>query len=277
METMNGGKGMDHLDVLGVNELGTMGTSVTRLMPLRATASGDSHRARSSSPRRGHQGRSSSSGESRRTTEIEILERNVASFEEKIQLIRSKKEEKEAKKKAKALTKQCEEAERIEREQSIAKKIEKEKRAEVKQMELAKSVEVQLSLKIGELRDDIRQELRRVIKGKSKAKAPTSSDDDSGSGSDDGTSELSPPTGRLTINEKRKWGEEPFFEDSPPLVILPKCTPARRTVMKPIKLTPRLKSHTLKTKSHAKVKTRCRRTSTLRLCGVWNGQAISMP
>ncbi|GBG91652.1 hypothetical protein CBR_g52688 [Chara braunii] len=112
------------------------------------TASGDSQRARSSSPRRGYQGRSSSSGESRHTPELEKLERNVASLQEYVQLERAKKEEKEAKKKAKALAKQREEEERLERERSIAKRIEKKKRAEEKQLELAKSVDIQLDVGI---------------------------------------------------------------------------------------------------------------------------------
>ncbi|GBG83632.1 hypothetical protein CBR_g37435 [Chara braunii] len=217
---------------------------------------GDSQRARSSSPRRGFQGQSSSSGESRRTPELEKLERNVASLQEYIQLERAKKDEKEARKKAKALAKQREEEGRLERERSIAKKIEKEKRAEEKQLELAKSVDTQLFLKIGELRDEIRQELRRAIKGKNKAKSQTSNDEESGNESDDGTNDLNIRTGQLTINEKRKRGEEPVFEDSsPPMIVPPKRTPTRHKGMKEIK-TPRSKTRTPRTKMKSRTKLR---------------------
>ncbi|GBG84046.1 hypothetical protein CBR_g37923 [Chara braunii] len=186
---------------------------------------------------------------------------------EYIQLKRSKKEEKEAMRKEKALAKQREEEERMEREQRMARKIEKEKRAEIKQMKLAKYVDVQLSLKIGELRDEIRQELRKVIRGKSKEKAPVPSDDDSDNGSDDDTEDLSARTGQLTLNEERKRGGDPGFEDNPPMVGPLKRTPACQTVIVPTKLTPRLKSRTPKTKlkSSMKVRVRGRPTSSKKI------------
>ncbi|GBG71198.1 hypothetical protein CBR_g8501 [Chara braunii] len=232
----------------------------------------DSYRGRSTSPRRGHQAKSSSSGESQMASNIEKLGQNVASLQEYVKLELSKKSKREAKKKVKELAKQREEEERMERERRIARKAEKERKAKEKNLKLAKSVDLQLSLKIGELREEIRHELRRVIKGKAKdvKQACSRSTSDSNGNGVGGVDGLSAMAGRLTINEKRKRGEEPVFEDSPPMEIPPKRTPAKCSFVKPIRLTSRLKSRTPETMLRTKLKRRSRQASNKKIpaeCG----------
>ncbi|GBG75198.1 hypothetical protein CBR_g19711 [Chara braunii] len=215
--------------------------------------------------------KSSASGEPRMSSEFEKLGRNVASLQEYVQLERSKQDEKEAQKKAKKLAKQKPEEEKIEREQRVARKKAKVWKAEERELKLAKNVDMQLSLKIGELRDEIRQELRRVMTGKSKAKNSSGASGCRSNGDIDGGSEdLSARTKQLTINEKRKRGAEPVFEDSPPMVVPSKRTPGRRLGIKPIRLTPRLKSRTPKVKSRSTTKPKSRQASNMKIpaeCG----------
>ncbi|GBG67560.1 hypothetical protein CBR_g689 [Chara braunii] len=130
-------------------------------------------------------------------------------------------------------------------------------------------MDIKVAVRVRELRDDVREDVRQeireaisqlctmVARGKQKVVEPAIPGSKS-SGSSSETEELSERTRNLCITKKRKGGEEPVFEDSPPMELPPKCTPRR--MGKPVNLT------TILTRSKAKAKTKTptpRKTPTL--------------
>ncbi|GBG90820.1 hypothetical protein CBR_g51325 [Chara braunii] len=176
------------------------------------------------------------------------------------QYVENEHQKKASKERKKAEKKEAEEREKVERAAAelTKKKEEGKARKEADRIEeMNKNLDIKVAVRVGELwedvREDLRQEIREAIgklfvavtRGKQKKIQPAvSASDNSGSSSE--TEEPSTRTRNLCITEKRKRGEEPVFEDSPPTELPPKRTP--RKTGKPVNLTFKL------TRSRAKEK-----------------------
>ncbi|GBG87652.1 hypothetical protein CBR_g45805 [Chara braunii] len=168
------------------------------------------------------------------------------------QYVEKEQQKKAAKERKKQERKEAEEGEVNElREMELRKrrKEEKARKEAERNEEINENLDLKVAVRVGELRNDVREdvqlEIREAInelckaaaKGKQKVAHPTSSGTGS-SGSSSETEEFSKRTKNLSINEKRKRGEEPVFEDSPPMESPPKRTPRRAG--KPANLTTRM-------------------------------------
>ncbi|GBG91693.1 hypothetical protein CBR_g53507 [Chara braunii] len=172
---------------------------------------------------------------------------------------RLKKEEKERKKKEKAeearLRHEEEEAKKL-REKKKTKKakkaaekaaLEAQREAEFRE-EMHKTVNMQVHIKLSEVNDVLHRGLRYtaqkagLVRSRKGKEPTTQSSDEEVSAKEDGESEdeeLNRRASELRILEKRKRGEEPLFEDSPPMETAPKRTGKRGSVL-PLRLTTRL-------------------------------------
>ncbi|GBG62879.1 hypothetical protein CBR_g34251 [Chara braunii] len=214
-------------------------------------------------PRRQRVSRPSSSTDSRgdrsqgkRSTSGELLESKVAEISKSVAAVcqyveieQQKKAMKERRKMEKKEAEERAEAEHAEAELKRKKKEEKLRRDAEKFEEVNKHLDIKVALRVGELREDVQEDVRfeiretsnelcrTVARGKQKAIPLPGSDQESGaSGSD--TEEISERTRKLCISQKHKRGPGPVFEGSPPMKQPPRRTP--RKVTKPAKLTERL-------------------------------------
>ncbi|GBG91153.1 hypothetical protein CBR_g52034 [Chara braunii] len=189
----------------------------------RPSTSYETRRGRSISPR----------GDTRESTvkevdklqlQIKELNKSLASVSEFVQSERAKKEAEEQARREAEAEEQRKVAEKKAKEKKERRRLEKLQREQERDAELEKKMEMQLAMKTGDFFGPV---LNVVRKAKAKKQVVTISDHDSESehgshGSD--TEGIRTQTRRLTINEKRKRGPEPAFEDSPPML-----TPAKRT------------------------------------------------
>ncbi|GBG66761.1 hypothetical protein CBR_g68747 [Chara braunii] len=227
-------------------------------------------------PRRQSSARASTSSDSRRDgsvsprcypwhmTPSDLIHSKVVEIGKSVAAVCQYVENEQQKKAAKECRKMEEaedraEADRMEVERKKKKKEEKAWKEAERLEDINKKMDIKVAVRVGELRDDVcedvRQEILKAIsefcvveaRGKQKVVQPARSGSES-SGRSIETEELSTRTRNLCITEKRKRGEEPVFEDSPPMELPPKRTP--RATRKPVNFTSRL------ARSKAKAKTK---------------------
>ncbi|GBG69888.1 hypothetical protein CBR_g4716 [Chara braunii] len=207
---------------------------------------------------------------------LDELGRTVASIQEFIELERARRTEREQQ------ARECKEARRVEAEaraaeaERAARKAEKQRKRE-EQMKMAKAVEVQLSLRLGDIREEIKTEVRRDVAGTlvksqtktfvnatGKGKEAAVQDVPSSSGVNNEVEAITEGTGSLSIQEKRKRGDvEIPVEDSPPVITLAKRT-NKRLGVRPIRLSDRLQ----RSRSRIPVRKTNRRVATKALTAV---------
>ncbi|GBG66324.1 hypothetical protein CBR_g58815 [Chara braunii] len=119
-----------------------------------------------------------------------------------------------------------------------AREAEKQRKREEEQLKMAKVVEVQLSLRLGDIQEEIKTEVRKAVAGTlvksqtktflntaGKSKEVVVEDVPSSSGAASDVEAITKGTGSLSIQEKRKRGDvETPVGDSPPVT-----TPAKRS------------------------------------------------
>ncbi|GBG80446.1 hypothetical protein CBR_g30910 [Chara braunii] len=199
----------------------------------RPSTSHDPQRVLSTSPKKDRSGEAGGSTslhpELRR--QIEELGRGLASVSEFVQTEMAKKAEEERVAKEAEAEAQRKAAEKTEREKKERKRLGKLCKDEERAVEIDKQVEIQVAIKTSEFFDRMEanlipgMSLARKAKGKKQvvyvSEHETKSEEE---GRESTTKDIRTKTGRLTINEKRKRGPEPKFDDSPPML-----TPVKRT------------------------------------------------
>ncbi|GBG63243.1 hypothetical protein CBR_g37328 [Chara braunii] len=201
-------------------------------------------RGRSVSPRRatGTGIRRSPSIDSQTSSRLAELGQSIATLHEFVDLEMARRSEKEKKRHDKEEARLREEEERKAEAAKAGKKVEKLRKREEEQLELTKAVEMQLALRIGNIRDDLRNEIRRVVgeveKGKAKVVEQLSSTSGSGAGNND-VEVITEGTERLAISEKRKRGEETPVGNNPH-VTTPAKRANKRTTVRPLRFSERL-------------------------------------
>ncbi|GBG91590.1 hypothetical protein CBR_g52626 [Chara braunii] len=113
--------------------------------------------------------------------------------------------------------KRREEEHRREVEARQAKKLERTKKREEEQLAMTKALEVQMAIRLSQIHDDIKNEVRKAI-AKGKEKVAEEVPETSGGGVGEPSVEvITDETGKLSIAEKRKRGEDVAVGDSPPV------------------------------------------------------------
>ncbi|GBG85035.1 hypothetical protein CBR_g39499 [Chara braunii] len=201
-------------------------------------------RGRSASPRRSNGAtiQRSPSVDSKTVSRIDELGQSVATLWEFVDLEMARRNEKEKKQHEREETRRREEEERKAEAIRAAKKADKLRKREEEQLEMSKALEMQLSLRLGNIRDDIREEIRRAVGATMKGKAKVAKDIPSTSGSETGYNEvevITQGTEQLAISEKRKRGEETPVGNSPP-VKTPTKRANKRTTVNPPRFSERL-------------------------------------
>ncbi|GBG74332.1 hypothetical protein CBR_g18743 [Chara braunii] len=150
------------------------------------------------------------------------------------QFVETEQQKKAAKERKKVEKKEAEERVEVERQEleQKCKKEEKVRREAEKFEEVNKHLDIKVALRVGELREDVRLEIREAIndlccavaRGKQKVN-PFSGPGHESSASSSDTEELSESARNLSISEKRKREPEPVFDDSLPMEQPLKHTP----------------------------------------------------
>ncbi|GBG69303.1 hypothetical protein CBR_g4002 [Chara braunii] len=172
-------------------------------------------------------------GQSRRAVANDPLESKVAEIGKSVaavcQFVEIEQQKKALKERKKMERKEAEERAAAEQQELELKrkKEDKVRRDAEKFEEVNKHLDIKVALRIGELREDVREDV-----------VPTAGSGHGSSASSSDTEQLSEKTRKLCISEKRKRGPEPMFGGSPPMEIPPKRTP--RKAVKPAQLTERL-------------------------------------
>ncbi|GBG59985.1 hypothetical protein CBR_g315 [Chara braunii] len=177
-----------------------------------------------------------------------------------------KKDEKEQRKREKKEAEEheaagCEQAERKAKKKAEKCKEEMELEAQRRE-EMRKDNDIQLAIRLSEMEENFSHQvesvigpLREIIRhGKKKvtyvAESASASEEESDTNV---TQEQSAQAEHLCISEKRNRGQEPEFDDSPPMELPPKRTP-RKGALKPTKLTGRMTRARTIVKAHGSVK-----------------------
>ncbi|GBG68639.1 hypothetical protein CBR_g3180 [Chara braunii] len=145
--------------------------------------------------------------------------------------------------------------------------------AKLEQLLMAKAMEVQLSVRLGNIREEIKTEVRKALTStmlksqvtttvntKDKGKAVWVEEPPYASGTSSEVEAITEGTGKLSIREKRKRGEDTPVGDSPPVVTPTKRT-SKRTGVRPLRLSERLQR--TRTKIAVRRSTRGTATKTL--------------
>ncbi|GBG76396.1 hypothetical protein CBR_g22143 [Chara braunii] len=186
--------------------------------------------------------RRSPSIDSKTVSRLDELGQSVATLPEFVDLEMARRNEKEKKRREKEEARLREEEERKAEAAKAAKKMEKLRKREEDQLELTKVVEMQLALCIGNICENLQNEIRRVVGDveKRKAKVVEQLPSTSGSGAGDNDVDvITEGTERLEICEKRKRGEETPVGNSPP-VTTPAKRANKRTTVWPLQFSDRL-------------------------------------
>ncbi|GBG79231.1 hypothetical protein CBR_g29283 [Chara braunii] len=216
----------------------------------RASTSSNSRGYRSYSSRKQYRGSSSEDREVQ--SQIKEFGRNLESMREFIEAQQAAKEEQLRRKNEKKEVENREREAAEVRAKKVGKKAEKTRLEEERVAAMKKDMDVHVKLSVKEAmkeawRDsDLRDALMAAKVGekkKGKQKVSFTSDNEFSEYEyvSSGTEEIREHTGNLSINEKRKRGPEPVFEDSPPMELPPKHTPKRtlkRGTTKTLKMTP---------------------------------------
>ncbi|GBG70477.1 hypothetical protein CBR_g6606 [Chara braunii] len=201
-------------------------------------------RGRSVSPRRANAAtiQRSPSIDSKTSSKLEELGQSVATLREFVDLEMAQRNEKEKKRREREEASVREEEERRAEAAKAARKAEKLRKREEEQLEMAKAVEMQLTLRLSSIWDDIRNEIRRAVGETVKGKAKLVEERPSTSGSGAGDNEvevITEGTERLAIREKRNRGEETPVGNSPP-VVTPAKRANKRTMVRSLRFSERL-------------------------------------
>ncbi|GBG43979.1 hypothetical protein CBR_g77533, partial [Chara braunii] len=183
---------------------------------------------------------------------IDEIGRSVASLQEYVEMERVRRMEREQRRREREEARRAKEEFRRAEEERRARKAEKQRKQEEEKMAMAKAVEVQLSLRLGGIREDIHTEVRRAVtatvtknqigtttelpgKGKEKAVEDVPSSSETASE----VEAITEGTEKLTIQEKRKTGEDLPVGDSPKVTTPTKCA-SRKVSVRPLCLADRL-------------------------------------
>ncbi|GBG79347.1 hypothetical protein CBR_g29497 [Chara braunii] len=183
---------------------------------------------------------------------LDELGRTVASVQEFVEMERVRRVEKEQRRREREEARQAEEAARVAEAERAFRKAEKLRKREEEQLAMAKAVEVQLSVTLGDIREEIRAEVCKALSnsvdkgqtktaaiGKGKDKVITIEDLPSTSGTSSEVEAITEGAGNLSIQEKRKRGEDTPMGDNPP-VTMPAKRVSKRTGIRPVRLSERL-------------------------------------
>ncbi|GBG71601.1 hypothetical protein CBR_g9017 [Chara braunii] len=184
--------------------------------------------------------------------QLEELGRNMASMQEFIEMERARHAERELRRQEREAARIAEEKVVAAEAERAARKVEKLRRKEEEQLAMAKAVEVQLSLRLGDIRDEIKIEVRRVVAGSvvknltstqvttiAKEKGKAVEDLPSSSGTTSEIEAITEGAENLTIQDKRKREVDTPVGDSPP-VTTPAKRVSKRQVIRPVRLSERL-------------------------------------
>ncbi|GBG75278.1 hypothetical protein CBR_g19911 [Chara braunii] len=222
----------------------------------RPSSSYDSRQGRSSSPRRSYR------DDREVQSQMRDIGRSVALMREYIEADRAAKE---AKARLKEERKEAERREQELREAKARKAKKKANKAKLEEQRIAamkKDMDIQVKLTVKEAMKDVLLGTEipdalvaaKLLESKGKQKVTYASDDEYLSDFErvSGEAEEIPGrTGKLTIQEKRKRGPDPVFEDSPLMELQAKRTPKRtprRGTRGTVHLTPRMTRSKTKSK-----------------------------
>ncbi|GBG86995.1 hypothetical protein CBR_g44450 [Chara braunii] len=211
-----------------------------------------SRRTATVSPPRGQVQQPLSGGDQGAHNQLDELGKTVASVQEFVKMERARRAEKEQRRLEREEARRAEaEARRAEAERA-ARKAEKLRKREEEQLAMAKAVEVQLSLRLGDIRDEIKTEVRKALTSTALKSQPEAAVTVTGkgkevligslpstSGSANEVDVITEGTTKLVIQEKRKRGEDTPVGDSPPVTTPTKRTRKRMDV-RPVRLSGRL-------------------------------------
>ncbi|GBG89219.1 hypothetical protein CBR_g48927 [Chara braunii] len=198
----------------------------------RPSTSHDTRRGRSTSPNAVSKAKNDEAEALQR--QIEELNRSLASVSEFVRCEKAKKAEEER------LRKEAEEEqEHIREEKETREKKEKKRLAKLqkdaeREAEIDKRFEIRMAIRTGDFFERMEAnlgsavEFAKKVKGKKKVVVLSEEDSEHASSSSE-TERLRKKMGRLTINEKRKRGPEPVFDDSRQMITPSKRTPRTQT------------------------------------------------
>ncbi|GBG89793.1 hypothetical protein CBR_g49644 [Chara braunii] len=198
---------------------------------------------------------------------LEELGRTVASVQEFVEMERARRAEREQLRRERDEGRLAEEAARAAEVERAVRKAEKLRKREEEQLAMAKAVEVQLSVRLGDIREEIKTEVRKALSSslakqqvteaviaKGKEKVVAIEDLPSTSGTSSEVEVITEGTGNLSLQEKGKRGED-----------VPVTTPAKRTSkrsgIRPVRLSERLQR--TRTKISVRRPARCGATKAL--------------
>ncbi|GBG61731.1 hypothetical protein CBR_g23246 [Chara braunii] len=141
----------------------------------------------------------------------------------------------------------AEEAARAAEAERAFRKAEKQRKREEEQLAMGKVVEVQLSVRLSDIREEIRTKVRKALSisvkttpiTKGKEKVIAIEDIPSASGTSSEVEAITEGAGNLSIQEKRKCGEDTPVGDSPP-VTTPAKRVSKRAIVRSVCLSERL-------------------------------------
>ncbi|GBG60685.1 hypothetical protein CBR_g12421 [Chara braunii] len=204
---------------------------------------------------------------------LEELGRTVASVQEFVEMERARRVEREQRGRERDEARLVEEAARAAEVERAVRKAEKLRKREEEQLAMAKAVEVQLSVRLGDIREEIKTEVRKALSSslvkqqlteiattKGKEKVVTIEDLSSTSGTSSEVEVITEGTGNLSLQEKRKRGDDVPVGDSPPVTILAKRT-SKRSSIRPVRLSECLQR--TRTKISVRRPARCEATKAL--------------
>ncbi|GBG91947.1 hypothetical protein CBR_g54043 [Chara braunii] len=167
----------------------------------------------------------------------------MATLREYIEVERAKKEMKARKKAERKEVERRAMEEKEARERKAEKKAEKAREEEERVAAIRKDMDLHVKLTVKEALSGAYAEFREAIAAAKLHEKMKGKQND--------IEEIRERMQGLSINEKRKRGPKPVFEDNPPMELPAKRTPKRtpkRGIQKPAKLTPRLTRSKTKTK-----------------------------
>ncbi|GBG59287.1 hypothetical protein CBR_g32300 [Chara braunii] len=196
---------------------------------------------------------------------LDELDWTIASVQEFVEMERARRAEKEQRRHEREEARRVEEEVQAAEAERALRKAEKLRKWEEEQLAMAKAVEVQLSVRLGDIREEIKTEVRKALtstlvnsqvktavntKGKEKVVAIEELPSTSGTSSE--VEAITEGAGKLSIQEKQKRGE-----DSPP-VTTPAKRSSKRTGIRPVRLSERLQ----RTRTKIAVRRSARGTAT---------------